>query len=293
MPPDRRGTAPFFLLTFAITWGLQVPGVLAQRGFLPGDPNAYMPMVGLGIFGPLIAATILTRREGGGAAVRALYARLLHWRVHPRYYVVAFILPAVLLTGSLFSLNLAGRHGPIEYVPAIGALAVGVVISAAEEVGWRGYAQPRLQERWGPFASGVLIGVLWYLWHIPMFLGLGVPLNLVFVMVLYFAGAGLLLSWVHNGTGGSLLVASLVHLGAHLNNSSRALPDDVLPLVAHAIIFAGLGLIVMRRSFGKKRSKKGPEAPAARLETESPSTPVPPRATLQSRLDDGQALGVV
>jgi hypothetical protein len=87
MPPmtsSRYRTTPFFVIALAITWGLQFPGVLAQRGIFPGDPNAYMPLVGLGILGPLLAATMLTFREGGKAAVKQLYAPLLLWRFHPR-----------------------------------------------------------------------------------------------------------------------------------------------------------------------------------------------------------------
>jgi hypothetical protein len=66
-----------------------------------------------GIFGPLLAATILTFREGGKAAVKRLYAPLLLWRFDPGWYVVALLLPGALLTGLLSLLNLAGREGPV------------------------------------------------------------------------------------------------------------------------------------------------------------------------------------
>jgi uncharacterized protein len=265
MTPQRSDTTSFFLLTFAITWGLQLPGVFAQRGWLPGDPKTYMPLVGLGIFGPLLAATILTARQGGKPAVKALYSRLLQWRVHPAWYVVALVVPGALLAGLLALLNLAGRHGPLGYFPALGAITFGIVISIAEEVGWRGYALPRLQQRWGSFAASTLIGVLWYLWHIPMFLGLGVPLNLGFVMLLHFTGGSLFFTWIYNRTGGSLLLAVAAHMGAHLNNSHRALPDEVLPVVAHAIIYAALGLFVMWKAIPRRRDFN-PEATDARAQ---------------------------
>ena len=237
----------FFLLAFGITWGLQLPGVLAQRGMLPGDPKVYLPFVALGALGPLIAATLLSFREQGMTAVKRLYSPLLHWRVHFGWYVAALPLPGVLLTGLLWLLNQGGRIGPIAYVPAAGGVIFGLVMSLVEEVGWRGYALPRLAARWGPYGAGALIGGLWYLWHIPMFLGAGVPLDLAPVMLLYFVGASLFLTGMYSGTKGSLLLAVLAHLGAHLDNSHRALPTDVAPLIAHAIIYSALGLFVMRR----------------------------------------------
>jgi hypothetical protein len=78
-----------------------------------------------------------------------------------------------------------------------------------------------------------------------MFLGQGVPLDLVFVMLLFFTGGSLFFSWIYHRTGGSLLLAVVAHVGVHLNNSHRALPDEVLPLVAHAVVYAGLGLGAM------------------------------------------------
>ena len=245
----------FFLLAFAITWGLQLPGVLAQRGLLPGDPRSYLPFAGLGVLGPLVSATVLSFREQGSAAVKRLYAPLLQARVRWTWYVAALLVPGALLTGLLYVLNLAGRHGPVGYFPSLAALVFGLLMSVVEEVGWRGYALPRLQELWGKFAAAGLLGVLWYLWHIPMFLGQGVPLNLVLVMLLYFVGASLFLSWIYNGTKGSLLLAVLAHLGAHLNNSHRALPADISPLVVHAIVYGALGLFVMRDVFRLSRPR--------------------------------------
>jgi len=178
--------------------------------------------------------------------VRALYARLLRYRVHVGWYLVALVLPGALLTGVLALLHFTGRLGPMTYLPTLGGVVLGVIISVVEEVGWRGYALPRLEARWGAFAAGSWLGVVWYLWHLPMFAGQGVPLNLALVMLLYFVGASLFMTWLNAGTKGSLLIAALAHLGAHLNNSHRALPGDVVPLVVHAIVYAGLGLLVMR-----------------------------------------------
>ncbi len=241
MPSPRRSW-PFFVLTFAFTWSLQIPGLLAQRGLLPGAASSYLPLAGLGILGPLFAAIVMTRREG--ASLKSLFVRILEWRAAPRYYLAA-LAPAVLLGAFLYLLNLAGRHEPIAYVPTLGGAVAGLLISTVEEIGWRGFALPRLQERWGSFAASGILGTVWYAWHLPMFLGQGVPSNLVLVMLLYFWGASLLLTWLSEGSRGGLLLPILGHFAAHLNNSHRALPHEVLPLVAHAIVYAAVGLTVM------------------------------------------------
>jgi membrane protease YdiL (CAAX protease family) len=163
-----------------------------------------------------------------------------------RWYVFA-LLPALLLSCFLALLSLAGWRGPLAYGPTVGGVLLGVIISIAEEIGWRGFALPRLQRRWGAFTASIVIGLLWYLWHLPMFFGQGVPSNLWLVMVLYFCGASLLLTAVYNAARGGLVLPVIAHLAAHLNNSHRALPLEQLPLVAHAIIYAALGLWLMRR----------------------------------------------
>jgi membrane protease YdiL (CAAX protease family) len=238
--------ASFFVLAFALTWLLQVPAVAAKWGFLPGGPEPYLPLAALGVLGPAIAASVLTAREGGRPALRALYARLLLWRVPLRYYLVGLVVPGLCLSALLWLLRLAGREGPIAYFPSMPRLIAGVVIAFGEEIGWRGYALPRLTQRFGAFAASGLIGVMWTLWHIPMFLGAGVPLSLLVVMLLFFTGGSLLFTWIYQGTSGSLLLAVCAHVGAHLDNSHAALPGDALPVVVHAIVYAALGLALMR-----------------------------------------------
>lgn len=273
-PAPRRALGnvrTFFLLTFAWTWSLQMPAALFQLGVLPGRAEGYVPFAVLGIFGPLAAATWLTARDEGRAGVRRLYAGLLRARVSWIWYAVALFLPAALLAGGLYLLGLAGREGDVVLNRGGAALVVGLVISVAEEVGWRGYALPRLQERLGPFVASGLLGVVWMLWHIPMFLALGVPLSLLLVMLLLFVGGSLTFTWIYNRTGGSLLLAVLAHFGLHLNNSHAALPGEVLPLVVHAIAFAGIGLAAAkfdRRAFpplstpkAKQRDDGDPFAP--------------------------------
>jgi membrane protease YdiL (CAAX protease family) len=120
------------------------------------------------------------------------------------------------------------------------------VIAVAEETGWRAFALPRLAAKHGAFVGSCILGVLWALWHVPMFIAVDVPISAAPVMLLYFVGGSLYFAFLYIGTGGSLFIAVLAHIGAHLNNSHAALPGDTLPLLVHAVVYAALGLAAMR-----------------------------------------------
>lgn len=236
----------FFLLAFGLTWALQVPGVLAIWGILPGEPVVYLPLAMLGIFGPAVAAIAETHREGGRPAVRALLSRLSPRGMGVLDPFLALLLPGLLLSGGLALLRLAGREGPVSYLPDGPHLIAGVVISIAEELGWRGYALPRLEARYGAFGGSGVLGVFWALWHLPMLLAVGIGIGWMPAMLLFFVGGSLYFGFLMRRTGGSLFVAVLAHLGAHLNNSHAALPGDAVPFLVHTVVYAALGLFTMR-----------------------------------------------
>ena len=256
---DRaRSSLPFFLVTFAFTWALQVPAVLAQGGLLPGDPEAYLPFAMLGIFGPTVAAVWLTRREGGRAAVRRLFASLARWRTRWTLYVAALLVPGALLSAGLWLMSFAGYEGRVLLAPDAERLLVIPVIAVAEEIGWRGYALPRLQARHGALAASAILGAVWTVWHVPMFLGVGIPLDTLPVMLLFFVGGSIFYTWLFNQSGGSVLLVVLAHAGAHLNNAHLPLPDDALPLLVATVVYAALGLgvaLLDRKMFGLERRR--------------------------------------
>lgn len=242
----RSATSRFFVLSFGFTWCFQLPGALAHLGWLPGEPAAYLPAAMLGIFGPFVAATYLTFQERGAAGVQALYAGLRAWRVSPKWYVFALFLPGLALSAVLWAIRAAGQPGDWHYLPGIAECVSALVVSVAEETGWRGYALPRLAARYGAFLGSCILGALWAVWHVPMFLALDVPMSLGPVLLLFFVGGSLWFTYLVRKTSGSLLIAVLAHLGAHLNNSHAALPGDTLPLIVHTVVYAGLGLAAMR-----------------------------------------------
>ncbi len=285
--PTSTSTARFFAFTFFGTWALQLPAVAVQRGLLPGDPNTALGVAALGIFAPLVVGTWLTRREVGRPGVRALYARLLPHRAHLRWALVGLLVPALLLAGGLGLFRLAGWPGEVVMNRGAPALSVGLVICVAEEVGWRGYALPRLTARYGAFAGSGILGVLWTLWHIPMLLGQNVSLTFLPSMALMLVGGSLFFTWLAGRSNQSLFVAVLTHVGVHLNNSHAALPGDHLPLLVHTVVFAalGLGVALCDRSVFPElggRGGNGPRRPggrAVRHQNSEPVTAAHPAAT--------------
>jgi len=250
------GTIPFFAAALGITWALQLPALLAQQGVIPGPVERYLLPAVLGGFGPLIAAVLAARMEAGGAGVRALFRRMRIWRMNPIWYLVTLGLPAgIYLAGTavyrLFGGDDAGRWLYLpEHAQHVAAM---IVIPFGEEPGWRGFALPRLQERYGPLRASLVLGIFWAAWHTVMFVLQGATLLIFVIAIANILVGSIIFSWMFNRTRESLLLAVLAHVGVHLNNPFRALPGNITPFVVYtvAIAIAGVALVLFdRRAFG-------------------------------------------
>jgi hypothetical protein len=183
----------------------------------------------LGAFAPFIAAVGLTARDEGRASVRSLLGRILKWQVGARWYVFALTYTvAVKLAVALLHRGITGawpRFGtePLYLVPA--AIAFSTPFQAGEEVGWRGYALPRLTSHFGLGRASVLLGVIWGFWHLPQFFIRGVDTygqSLPF-FVTEVTALSVALAWLYARTNGSLLLTMLLH--AAVNNSKDIVPS--------------------------------------------------------------------
>jgi membrane protease YdiL (CAAX protease family) len=187
------------------------------RGLISPLP---IPAQGLGVLGPLVAAVILTAQEGGRAGLRSLLRRIVRWRVAPVWYGVVLLGPVLLYLGSMgIEVALGGQppslgalFGALPMVLVYAAYMV-VFVSLGEEVGWRGYALPALQARHGALLSSVVLGTMWALWHLPLFFNPDMFYsNMPFVVQLAIqVPMAILFTWVFNSTGGSVLLAILLH----------------------------------------------------------------------------------
>jgi membrane protease YdiL (CAAX protease family) len=215
-----------------------------------------MPLLGLSALGPLLAAVLWSSRRLGGPGHRALWARLRVPGVPVWWYLAAPLVPGMLLVGglALYGAFWGVDAGPWLYLPrGPERLMAMVVFSVGEEVGWRGFAHPRLRERYGALSGSLLLGLLWGLWHVPMFLLANLEPGMVALLVVVFLPAGsVVFGWFFERTRGSLVIAILLHMGAHLNNSHLALPQDPLPTLVHTaayVLLAGLLVAVDRKTW--------------------------------------------
>ena len=207
----------YFVLAFAFTWAFWVPAALEARGLISSLP---VPATFLGAFGPLLAAVIVTAQEGGRAGLRSLLSRVVRWRVAPIWYGVAILGPLLITLGAISLHVLLGGQPPslgllIGALPTLLIVVVYMMITVAlgEEVGWRGYALPALQARYSALPASLILGVLWTLWHLPVFFNPDTHYsNLPFLLFLaYMVPFAVLITWVFNSAGGSVLMAIFFH----------------------------------------------------------------------------------
>lgn len=224
----RHPVLTYVWVTFSISWG-SVLWTIGGLSHIPGTPEqtaVLFPAVYVGtVAGPSLAGLLLTVLIGGKAGLHELLSRLLRWRVGPRWYAVALMTAPVSLMATLLGLSLLStefRPGVVTTAERASLVQLGVIAGLAtgflEEVGWTGFAVPRLRLRYGVLATGLLMGVLWGAWHfVSNAWGSGASAGslppAVILPVLLFSFLlpyRVLMVWIYEQTG-SLLLTMLMH----------------------------------------------------------------------------------
>lgn len=242
----KRSLLKFFLLTFGVTWicwtasfvisyepAAIFGGVDAARTPSAAVNPAATLLAGavllLGVFAPGLIALALTKRNEGRAATLALLGRIFKWDVGWRWYLFALAyIPVVKLSVAVVHRVMTGawpRFGETPWYLMVGAIAVSTWAQAGEEIGWRGFALPRLSQQFGLAPASIILGIIWATWHLPLFFfssgdtrGQSFPLYLLQVTAVSVA-----LAWLYWRTGGSLLLVMLLH--AAVNNTKDIVPS--------------------------------------------------------------------
>ena len=210
---DRSTLIVFFALAYGLSWAVWGSTLAQARGLI----DWAVPAQPFGFLAVTVAAIVATSFFGGRKALRALGTRLVLWRVPVRWYVAALALPALPAIAALgIHLALGGEHDVHALVPLSATLPLLlsqlVTHLLTEEAGWRGVALPRLRAGLGSLPAGVVLGLLWAGWHIPMFLLPGTRQSYPFPgFLVMVVSISVVMTWVWDHTRGSVLIAALVH----------------------------------------------------------------------------------
>lgn len=217
----------YFILAFSISWLFELPVVLSHAGlgWLPYNVPPLLANSSPGVpLGPTGAAFILTALLEGKVGVMRLLKRYVQWRVSLKWYLLILLGSPLLmlLSASVFS----APH--LQRLPFfLSSYSTHLLIALAinwEEGGWRGFALPRLQKLAGPLWGSLILGFMWGTWHLPlMFIPTQSPYGHTFTwaLALFFfmqiMAKSVNYTWIFNNTGGSLLMATLIHAATSIN----------------------------------------------------------------------------
>ncbi len=233
----------YFLLAFGFSWAWEIPLFAIWHQQILG------PWV---LVGPSLAGFVMAGIVEGRAGMMRLFRRVLIWRVAIRWYVVALLAPpvvwlvsAALMPGATTAFRMPSPAFLLTYIGAFTLAFLGAFWT--EEFGWRGFAQPRIQVRYGPLLGTLILGALWALWHLPSWAffpsatGAGTSfLSLTFAATMFgFAcetvAFAIIIAWLFNYSRGSVLLAVLIHASANAGAGSflslfpSLFPHPVIP----------------------------------------------------------------
>ncbi|HLL96613.1 MAG TPA: type II CAAX endopeptidase family protein [Spirosoma sp.] len=219
----NRQLTQFFGLTYAISWLIWSPYYLPL-----GVPAHQLPYVHLlGSLGPMLAALVLIFREQGFGGLRRLAGQADSRRHFFRWMIIGFVLPIFVLH-LIISFICIRQHDGVDWnllfssreyaflSPGVYVLTNLFFFGFGEEVGWRGYALPRLQSRYSAFTANLIITAFWAFWHWPLFLNplggyghmdIGELIGWLFSLVT----GGVLFTWLFNSSRGNVLACALFH----------------------------------------------------------------------------------
>lgn len=207
----------FFLLAMALSW---FPGFLAAL-----VPEKYGGLAFFSTFGPALAALIVAAVAEGAAGIKKLLRALFQWQVKLIWYLIVLLGPAVMMV-AVFLLYSPFHHGASlpdlsKWFSTLSQQAFALVVIflfmwftvCGEEIGWRGFALPKLQRAYHPLLASLILGAIWGVWHLPLFFTKDSMQSQMGFSYFFFAtlGYSILYSWIYNGAKESVWIISLFH----------------------------------------------------------------------------------
>jgi uncharacterized protein len=267
----RHPLVSFFVIAFAGAWLVELPVVLSRTGtgLLPytlPPVVVVLAIAGATFTGPTVSAFVMVRVTEGREGPKRLLRRYVQWRVKLRWYLfVLLVIPASEVLGAIVLPGVLASYQPVTLGLVLGyplAFVSTLVLGGplGEEPGWRGFALPRLQVACGPLGGSVVLGVLWALWHLPLFWsGVWTPPSVanIVMFIVMITLLTVVMTWVFNNAGGSLLITMLMH--ASFNTFANKVVAPLFParllndygLLPELVGFGAVAIVVVAATRGR------------------------------------------
>ena len=259
----------FLVMAFAFAWTTLLPLLLSEQGFglLPIELPVTVFQVLASVLGLALPAFLVAAATDGKAGVRDLLHRSLRWRVGLHWYVIALlgtfvaVVVAAIPFFGMVPLQMLARKWELLFTVLLpGVLVPFLHTNLPEEIGWTSL-QARLQDRHGPVRASLMVAPVFALMHLPAYFVSGwisdekTPLA-QFPSVLLIVGLSavfavfvrLLIMWLYNGTGGSLLIVALFHSALNMSTGQKITPELVPggdPTVLNVLVLATVAVVAM------------------------------------------------
>lgn len=252
----------FVLLAFLFSWLVEAPLALQAQGVV--DLSLPYTLHYVAGYGPMAAALLLTARNEGRRGLHELMGRTARWRLPAVWWVVAFspllfymlmVVAGWLLQGRPLAL---GALGQLKFLPELGLAAIPfwiVTFGLGEEVGWRGYVLPRLQQGRGALRATLILWFFWALWHLPLFFYTYEASALAGFLPSLLAAA-IVFTWLYNSTG-SILIAAVWHGMFNLTTACVACGTGPGAVAESVLVMVWAVVLVLFYSMGRRSGFPG------------------------------------
>lgn len=224
---SRRPLLTYFVLSYGFFWLVIAvfAGIVGALGLRPAAvPSWAMTLVVIvGSWMPALAAVLVTASFEGRAGIRSLFAKWLHFRLPIRWYLAALIpLGLAFVAAALYRLAGGSESGiPVTLGTVLALILISVLQGpTGEELGWRGFALPRMLKSQNPLKAAIVLGLLWDGWHLPLWVASGyTSLSLLQYCLVFTVGivsTSVLMTWIYCRTSSSLVPMTLVHLSLNM-----------------------------------------------------------------------------
>ena len=250
--PTLQTATLFILLTFLITWGVNIPLALAAHHMIKFNVPRWIEITST--LSPGFVAIILTSIQLGRGSLRVLLLKIFQWRVRLKWYLFALLVPAGCVIASLCIYHSVYRQSvdlSEWYLPLILFFIFIPFSPLWEEIGWRGFLLPILQSKFHPLLAAVILGLIWGIWHVPMYLvhnpeGDRTGLFLVF-FILGTIPLTVLFVWLFNNTKGSLLLTIIFHsaINATFSLFSKLPTGELRPFICTMALISLIAIFIV------------------------------------------------